>query len=424
MTLIPKLLAGLILLLTTANLATACGDPGPYQVVLYKDKHFKGSCVVLNPGHYNNPSAMGISGDSISSVKVGSSVRLTLFKDTGFRGQPAFYESEQHWYALGNVEDETSSAVVDYSNGSRIPYRYLGNNPGGSTKQWWTRELNGVAHDHSNWFFSKNQPSELIKIPFTQNLAAVSIDRNTNVVQMPADLASQGYNHFGDIDQYKGFIFIPVEGPNLQPLVAVFRTNLAYVGSYPLSPIDGRSAAWLAIDQNTGRLFSSGGTINGLNPINIYQIQTLNVNLPFGGSNTLLLGINHTGNLNLYNQFWGDVNLKIPQGGAVSSDGRNLYITTGLPCSFGSCPDQGDGFALYVFDLQSGKLEAKSGNGYGPFNLQFNNGFSAYQEPEGLDFFDTTELGPNKINGGLHVILLENESGGDDMMFFKHYGFY
>jgi len=115
-------------------------------------------------------------------------------------------------------------------------------------------------------------------------------------------------------------------------------------------------------------------------------------------------------------------NLQIVQGGALSSDGHLIYLSNGC------CGDHsGNGWGIRVFDKSTGVLQARSQNNennYGPFNYQFDAGFPNYQEPEGLDYFDSTGKCIPGLNGKclsnsqLHVLLYSNRSGA---IWLKHY---
>lgn len=75
----------------------ACsGDPTDYEVFLYTEKDFQGSCAkisaaqsgsagVYNPGVYRNPAALGITNDTTVSIKMGKKVRAVLCKDDDFK---------------------------------------------------------------------------------------------------------------------------------------------------------------------------------------------------------------------------------------------------------------------------------------------------------------------------------------------------
>lgn len=76
----------------------ACsGEPADYEVFLYTEKDFQGSCAKISaaktgtegrydPGVYRNPAALGITNDTTVSVKMGKKVRAILCKDDDFKG--------------------------------------------------------------------------------------------------------------------------------------------------------------------------------------------------------------------------------------------------------------------------------------------------------------------------------------------------
>src|SRR5215203_74742 len=92
----------------------------------------------------------------------------------------------------------------------------------------WSENVQGVAHNEGNWFFT-NQGG-LIKLPadfplnedpdfvtrprgeMIRKLEANFIERLLGIQEYP-ELAALGINHFGDIDYYRGFIFAPLEKP-------------------------------------------------------------------------------------------------------------------------------------------------------------------------------------------------------------------
>jgi hypothetical protein len=78
--------------LTAAS--TSCGrDPGPNEVIVYKDSDFRGSCAALVPGFYPHAENLLVGNDAISSIKVGSGVRARVFKDQVYGGDYNLYSS-------------------------------------------------------------------------------------------------------------------------------------------------------------------------------------------------------------------------------------------------------------------------------------------------------------------------------------------
>jgi len=79
-----------------------------------------------------------------------------------------------------------------------------------------------------------------------------------------------GYNHFGDQDNWNGYIFIPVEGPNKPPIIAVFNeSNLHYIDC---AKIKGTHSAWCAINPISTHLTTSHSSISQSQPIEVYSI--------------------------------------------------------------------------------------------------------------------------------------------------------
>lgn len=76
-----------IMAFTSGLNTTAAREPGPYQIALYEHINYGGASKVLNVGNYSNPAQMGFPNDTLSSIKVGSRVRATLFEHDKFQGR-------------------------------------------------------------------------------------------------------------------------------------------------------------------------------------------------------------------------------------------------------------------------------------------------------------------------------------------------
>lgn len=61
--------------------------PGDTQIAVYVDSVFRGQCKVLNVGAYPHASDTGLPNDSISSILIGSSVKVGLYEDSNFQGK-------------------------------------------------------------------------------------------------------------------------------------------------------------------------------------------------------------------------------------------------------------------------------------------------------------------------------------------------
>lgn len=77
-------------------------SPNADQVALFVDGNHQGQCVVRGRGEYTNPSAIGMPNDSISSVKVGSNVRLSVYEHDGYQGRGSVFTGDD-----GNLSDNT-----------------------------------------------------------------------------------------------------------------------------------------------------------------------------------------------------------------------------------------------------------------------------------------------------------------------------
>ena len=77
---------------------TAAADvlqPPPDVVVVCQDFNYQGACYFLSVRNYNTPEEIGLPNDSISSVLVGSNVKLTLYLHGGLTGESiTFYAND------------------------------------------------------------------------------------------------------------------------------------------------------------------------------------------------------------------------------------------------------------------------------------------------------------------------------------------
>jgi hypothetical protein len=397
-------------ILRSVAFADHCGFPEPNQVVIYQNRFRGDQCRVLEVGNYLRPSEFTpVPNDSISALDVGSAVRAVLYENSNFRGRQAHYEGGIYYDPIGNVDNKTSSIEVFPNGGHPIAAFYLGNYPN-DRENFWSHEANGIAHDEENWFISQNEPARIIKVPFTYDLNEQNAPPGALTASLPQHLKDVGYQHFGDIDQFKGMLFVPVDGGGNAPLIAVYNTSdLSFLAAHPLYRSRGVNVGWVAINPSTEELYTSDGDINATQGVHIYTIHF----------DSILRGESF---LTFNRQFFLShrdgrrVDLRSMQGGTFSPDGTLLYLTNGFRSPVG-----GDGEGLRVFDVSSGILQAESENGYGSFNFQISSGFPNYQEAEGLDFVDVHDKGTRGISGQLHVIMLQNESSFPDAVYFKHF---
>lgn len=88
--------------------------------ILYKDGNYSGKIQEVGPGSYNL-SDLVVGNDTISSVKVGAGMRVTLFADSNFKGKKKMFVKDTDWVG-DDFNDKTSSVLVEkvvtlYKNG-------------------------------------------------------------------------------------------------------------------------------------------------------------------------------------------------------------------------------------------------------------------------------------------------------------------
>jgi hypothetical protein len=276
------------------------------------------------------------------------------------------------------------------------------------------------------------QKDRLWKVPVSSNLVAGAFGSPVGAesARIRASLPLP-YDHFGDPDQYGGYVFIPVEAPadSSMPIVAVYRaSDLAYVGSaeLTLNRTVARNAAWIAIRETQGRvlLYSSSSVVSATQPIFVYEVD---MDMVAAGSVSGSLSEEPPFRLDtedipiLYRRFDATPEpepivrlideLTTTQGGVFTPYG-DFYLSSN------------QGVFLFAPD---GSLIAASENrftGTG-FRYEFNDSLVTGEEPEGLDWWDLTHSlsGPNapSVYGQLHVVLLDNDLLSDDDVYIKHY---
>src|SRR5262249_37591468 len=143
--------------------------------------------------------------DSISSVKVGQSVRAVLFQDDNCTGEQSLYEPGSYAVMGRNENDQVSSILVTYNRGSRAAFRYLGNNRSQLWKEW-AFDAQGLAHDNTSWYVT--QKDAINKYDIGADLSTSPKKR----IFIPWQLSQRGCDHFGDPDFANSYLLVPVEG--------------------------------------------------------------------------------------------------------------------------------------------------------------------------------------------------------------------
>ena len=326
---------------------------------------------------------------------------------------------------------------------------YLGDYPlgddGEGRENGWSDEVQGVAHDASSWFFT--QKDRLLKFP-------VGFDLYTNIdpSDPPAGVVTRSigalfgdFDHLGDIDHFRGYLFVPLEGDS-RAIAVVRASDLSVVD---IDPVDQQNVGWVAVDRLGGFLYTSGvnvGAEEGGDPAPVYRYP-LNFDA-LVRFNNLSLGPRQEIVLEEPNGEILSPPLRVTQGGVFSPLG-DFYFSNGdadsppgdSPGIPGLIPPGVRG-GIHVFSPpheQDGQLRMRmiteSTNGSGSFNFEYHPGGDEFglggthEEPEGIDWWDRG-FPPESpgITGRLHALLLDNDGffesgdpGDDDDLIFKHY---
>ncbi len=285
--------------------------------------------------------------------------------------------------------------------GYQAHYLYLGHDHPNEAANYWSHEAQGLAHDDDHWYLT--QADTLWRVPVGDDLAAEEPGpavRRKRLEDTP--IWGAGYDHFGDLGHFekqgRRYLFIPVEGGPCNAIAVFDPDTLEYVDHDCV-----HSASWVALDP-AGRLYVCDG-----GAAELYRYE---VDWPLLAGGTLRL--HSETRIPVRDENGGALDWNTQQGGAFSSDGELLYISTG----FSRVPAEPDG--IHVFDTTSWRRIRKSSNGNMPFNFEYNPD-PEWEEPEGLTIWDLDDGRAPGILGQLHAILLDNDWPSDDDVFVKHY---
>ena len=315
---------------------------------------------------------------------------------------------------------------------------FLGDYPNADEALGWSEEAQGVAHDASNWFITRNKDPWILKIPYGFDLATyIDVENPPEgviVTGLPEDLGQgyHGFDHYGDLDQARGFLFVPVEA-GIQQAIAVFRaSDLSYVGHVL---IDQGWAAWVAYNIHDRLLYSSNVFIDNTDGNRLFRYTVDFDALKRGDkdANGHLTAIQYQDCMALYEN--NGEPLLTPLG--FTEDGTDYaYMQGGVFTPWGdlflvngdgenkTASYQHGGIHLFRPDAD-GKLRRQDdsqseGEGVCFYYEYHPQPVEPRQEPEGIDFW---HLVGAPTGGELHVLLLENYDFSEDSVFLKHYGF-
>ena len=314
---------------------------------------------------------------------------------------------------------------------------FLGDYPNADNSVGWSEEAQGVAHDATNWFITRNKDPWILKIPYGFDLATYIDPENPPsevlVTGLPEDLGQDyhGFDHYGDLDQVRGFLFVPLEQGQTQQGIAVFRTSdLGYLGHVL---IDQGWAGWVAYNIHDRLLYSSNTFIDNTDGNRLFRYTVDFEALRRGDkdANGHLTAIQYHDRMALFENngeplltplgFTEDgTDYAYMQGGVFTPWG-DLFLVNGDGENKDAAYQHG-GIHLFRPDAE-GKLlrQDDSQCGAGCLNYEYHpQPVEPRQEPEGIDFW---HLVGAPTGGELHVLLLENYDFSEDSVFLKHYGF-
>ncbi|HKI87980.1 MAG TPA: hypothetical protein VKA38_03065 [Draconibacterium sp.] len=344
--------------------------------------------------------------DNSTAPNVSGQLHLVMIDNVGTGDDDLYFK---HYKA----QIEKQGATLPQPSGQQnIIFNYLGNYPK-ERDNGWSEELNGVTHDDNNWFFT--QRNRLWKFPVSHDLkikttssAPESGILNTGI---PQELSSLGYDHCGDLSYHEGFLFIPITGGS-SPVIAAFKaTDLSLVAFKALNQFSG--IGWCAVNSLDECIYTSDKHLGGAVGDQVSPIVCFKINMELL-KNQNKLELTEVKKLVLKNSLGTPINLKHMQGGTFDFE-NHLYLMNGYVEDF----NEKDG-GISVYDVNTGFLLVKSKSGSGNFNYEFHPGWSKYEEPEGLTYWDLNDGKAPNIKGVLHAIMLDNDLFGDDF-YFKHY---
>lgn len=286
---------------------------------------------------------------------------------------------------------------------------YIGEYPSEMQRSW-VSNIQGVANDDEFWYFTNTH--KISKFPISQDLDSVPESSSVSI----DDLIIGGlkYNHFGDLDYYKGYLVVPIEKKDHtdKPGIAIFDASTLEYLAYYKWPVEASQDAspWCAVDSD-GFIYSSSAHPDSINK---YYFDW---NEFMSGSYIDVVPI-----------FEEDesisVQLNYIQGGDISDNGH-LYTVNGY--AYGDSSSGAYGIMTFKKTLDGNWIRQSYSNnvsGIGGFNFEFHPGSPRYEEPEGITIQDFSSDTSPGISGQIHVILLNNDEWydiGDDDMSFKHY---
>ncbi len=106
--------------------------PGDTQVAFFVDPNYSGTCIVKGVGRYDDPNAINLPNDSISSIKVGAKVKARVCNNAGMNSPCEYFDYDDPDLSNNSIGNNTiSSAEVEIRGGIAL---CDGTNYGGNCK--------------------------------------------------------------------------------------------------------------------------------------------------------------------------------------------------------------------------------------------------------------------------------------------------
>jgi len=246
--------------------------------------------------------------------------------------------------------------------------------------EWqFNNDIQGVTHDASNWYFTRT----IYPIIGTKKgvVAKASVGYNLNNepsirYEEPSAMLNAGYNHFGDLTQRSGLLYIGIDGSSGGG-VAVWSTDIRYyVGWVDLPGLSG--CPWIAYNPRDNLFYVPDGS----RTLRRYSIAV-------GSSITAT---------EVLPRITLSADITSQQGGEFSSRGI-LYIARGY---------ESNPMAVYGVDIYSGLVFLRA---------SYNGTPASDWEGEGVTIWDLTAGQAPGISGHMHFQLLDNDLDNDDFSF-------
>lgn len=250
-----------------------------------------------------------------------------------------------------------------------------------------SNDLQGVTHDANNWYLTRTKYG--VSEPEYGVIAKVAL--GTSLANEPSlryrtpdAWRAAGYDHYGDLVQVGGLIYVAMDGPRAsRAAVGVFDTELRYIGYAELPGL--ASVPFIAHNPADG-LFA---TVTDSAPSTLKRFR-----IGLSGSSVSATAV---ADLALSQPIQGGL-----QGGKFSAKG-NLYVAVGV--------QRGPGPGVYMIDGFNGVVHRFLSVPY-----------AGTDEMEGLDLWDldADTRGPG-IRGQLHLLQIDNDTLDDDDLYFLHF---